>query len=93
MLSTRHPAARAWPLCELGAAPPDAPSVATRSARNAAWQASHPHVVVACIVPALRRLPGSQSRSRMPSGELHVGSSVGAGSGSDVPARQHRHGV
>jgi len=48
-------------------------------------------VVVACIVPVLRWVPGAYHPSRMPLGELHVGSTVGAGSGSPTPTRQHAH--
>ncbi len=93
MLSTRYPAARSGSLRGLVAGAPGAPRETAPSSRDIASHAEHAQVRAACIVPALRSAPGGHRPSRMPSGELAVGSRVGSGSGSALPARQHRHGV
>ncbi len=82
MPSTPYPAARV-----------DGASSDASGCAAAEWQAPQAHVVDACIVPTFRRAPGAHSGSGRPPGELHVGRSVGSGSGSVAPARQHRHGV
>jgi len=79
--STPYPAAR------IGGVPSPA-----RSRAAAARHALHAHVVDACIVPTFRRVPGAHSGSGRPPGEVHVCSSVGSGSGSGSPARQHGQG-